>query len=99
MHRTREFRTKFPEIKRILMEQWDPIGVRDEPMCADEYDVYATHLFGLLARGASDNEIVGYFGEAEDRIGLGRSSRRGLAPIVTSLRAIGVQGQQPEADV
>ena len=50
------------------MERWDPIGVRDEPMAADEYDEYATQVFGLLARGASDDQVVGYLGQAEDQL-------------------------------
>ncbi len=88
-----------PEIRRILMERWDPIGVRDEPMAADEYDEYATQLFGLLARGASDDQVVGYLGQAEDQIGLGRSPRSVLTPIVALLRGLGIEVAARESDV
>ena len=81
------------------MERWDPIGVRGEPMAADEYDEYATQLFALLARGASDDQIVGYLGKAEDQIGLGRSPRSVLTPIVASLRKLGIEVATREADV
>ena len=99
MHRTQEFRAKLPEIRRILMERWDPIGVREETMAADEYDEYATQIFGLLARGASDDQVVGYLGQAEDQIGLGRSPRKFLTPIVASLRGLGIKVAASEADV
>jgi len=26
------------KIREVLMQQWDPIGIRVEPHCADEYD-------------------------------------------------------------
>ena len=28
------------QIRTILMEHWDPIGISDEPNAADEYDLY-----------------------------------------------------------
>lgn len=35
---------------RWLREHWDPIGVKDEPGCIDEYDSYAPEILGLLLR-------------------------------------------------
>jgi hypothetical protein len=45
------------EIRRVLMTHWDPIGVKDEPNAADEYDSYIGGIFDLLHRGASNAEI------------------------------------------
>ena len=47
---SREIRVK---IRHILMDVWDPIGVKDEPMAADEYDRYIGDIFELLKRSAS----------------------------------------------
>lgn len=58
-------------IRRILMSKWDPIGVRDEPMAADEYDGYIGDICALLDRDATDKEIIGYlFAVETDRMGL-----------------------------
>jgi hypothetical protein len=60
---SREVRRK---IRRVLMEQWDPIGVSDTPDAADEYDLYE-----LLKRGASAAKIGAYLRGIEvDRMGM-----------------------------
>lgn len=46
------------EIRRILWEHWDPIGVNDEPKAFGEYDSYADGIYDLLMRGVSDDEIA-----------------------------------------
>ena len=55
--RSREIRC---EIRRILMAEWDPIGVSDTPEAADEYDLYIGGVYELLERGASDANIYAY---------------------------------------
>lgn len=43
------------EVRRALFEEWDPIGVNDNPLAEDEYDNYAPHLTEmLLARKPKD---------------------------------------------
>ena len=42
----------FTEIKKILWEKWDPIGVNDgDNEWNDEYDSYAPHVFMLAIEG------------------------------------------------
>jgi hypothetical protein len=48
------------EIRRVLLEVWDPIGIKDEPNAQDEYDGYLGGILGQLACGASDDEISKY---------------------------------------
>jgi hypothetical protein len=36
------------EIRHVLMDVWDPIGVKDEPNAQDECDGYIGKLFELL---------------------------------------------------
>ena len=60
------------ELRRILMEEWDPIGVRGFPEAADEYDGYLGPLAARLGEGASAEAIAEYLTEIEeDRMGLG----------------------------
>jgi hypothetical protein len=53
-HESRRIRV---EIQHVLMDVWDPIGVKDEPNTQDEYDSYIGGVYGLLVGGASDEEI------------------------------------------
>jgi hypothetical protein len=69
------------EIRRILMSNWDPIGVSDVPEPADEYDRYIGGIFDLLNRGASGREITRYLLWVEtDRMGLTDLSGDPLLP-------------------
>lgn len=53
------------------MEEWDPIGVKDTPEAADEYDLYIGDIFELLKRGGSVAKISAYLRNIEvDRMGM-----------------------------
>jgi hypothetical protein len=91
MDRRSDFHARFPAIRRVLLEEWDPIGVRDEPDAQDEYDGYALALYGLLARGATDDDLAEYLAEvAMFWMELGNSTRESLAEVVRALRQVGV---------
>jgi hypothetical protein len=61
-------------IRRLLMEEWDPIGVADVPEAADEYDAYLGAIGERLRRGANADEIARFLTDVrEDRMGLGPS--------------------------
>lgn len=47
------------------MDYWDPIGVKGIPEAKDEYDSYAWHLAGMLARNSSQGEIETYLNHVE----------------------------------
>ncbi len=53
------------QMRRVLLEEWDPIGVRDEPAAQDEYDAYLGGLYGLLSRDASDSQIAQHLNKIE----------------------------------
>ena len=44
-------------IRRVLMSEWDPIGVAEEPMAANEYDAYLGGLLELLQQYASGERL------------------------------------------
>jgi hypothetical protein len=39
------------DIRHVLMDVWDPIGIKDEPKAQDEYDSYLGGVYGLLVGG------------------------------------------------
>ena len=53
------------EIRTILMGEWDPIGVKDVPEAADEYDSYIGGVYELLEQGASEERIGAYLRQIE----------------------------------
>ena len=44
-------------IRRILFEDWDPIGINDSAP-DDEYDSYVGGIYRLLVSGASEHQII-----------------------------------------
>ena len=82
------------EIGRILMERWDPIGVRGIPEASGEYDGYVGGVYRLLANRAGAEEIARHLRHIEvDRMGLG--SKPGhlerLEPVARALREVEVR--------
>jgi len=63
-----EIQTK---IRRVLMDEWDPIGVNDLPEAADEYDRYIGGIYGLIQRNASERDISAHLRSLEiDEMGM-----------------------------
>lgn len=59
-------REKLQSIRALLLEQWDPVGVRNEPTAQDEYDRYLPALLGLLESRASSDDVARYLGDIVD---------------------------------
>jgi hypothetical protein len=76
------------EIRHVLLDVWDPIGVKDEPNAQDEYDGYVGLIFDSLSGGATDEQLTDrllYF--VNDRMGL-KATPEKMIPTVRALRAI-----------
>ncbi len=52
-------------IKQILLQEWDPIGVKDIPEAQDEYDSYIGGVYSRLIRQVSERELFDYLWEVE----------------------------------
>ena len=64
------------DIKRLLWEEWDPIGVNAPDWPNDEYDSYAFRVFGMLNEGKGQPEIADYLRwVATDYIGVSVTGR------------------------
>ncbi|WNJ88718.1 hypothetical protein [Bosea sp. 685] len=48
------------ELKSLLLNDWDPIGVVDVAEAADEYDSYACHLHSMLTAGTTSQAVAEY---------------------------------------
>ena len=69
------------EIRTILMGEWDPIGVKDVPEAADEYDSYIGGVYELLEQGASEERIGAYLRQIEiEQMEMVDASREPLLP-------------------
>ncbi len=85
-----EVQRDYAAIRRILLEDWDPAQMYDEPVVQDDYDAFAVGVYGILARGGSDADVAAYLDFAADRMGLSPGARAGVGRIVRSLRALGI---------
>jgi hypothetical protein len=45
-------------IRRILLHDWDPIGVTDTAEAQDEYDSYIGKIYGMLIRHEPRHKLV-----------------------------------------
>lgn len=59
------------EIRSILINKWDPIGIKDVPEAWDEYDSYIPAILELIETGADLDVLSSYLVWVEaERIGL-----------------------------
>jgi hypothetical protein len=54
------------EVDRILWEEWDPIGVNEEPAARDEYSSYVPSVVRLLRDGADAAQIARHLQTIEE---------------------------------
>jgi len=53
------------QINKILLDHWDPIGISDEPLAHDEYQLYVATFLALLKASASVDMIASKLLEIE----------------------------------
>src|SRR5689334_16294613 len=74
-------------IRSVLMNDWDPIGVRDIPQAADEYDSYVMPIYTILRERRSEDALLNYLRWTTEHMGLS-ASRNSLRPIAAKLLQI-----------
>lgn len=52
-------------IALVLLRDWDPINVRAEPECVDEYDAYVGGIYRLLASNVSPDVVAAHLARVE----------------------------------
>jgi lactam utilization protein B len=74
-------------VKVVLMKNWDPIGVNDEPAAQDEYDGYVQQILRLLKTDASVSKVAEHLLRIEtDEMGL-RGDRGRALRVAETLRS------------
>ncbi len=82
------------DIRHVLLEVWDPIGVREEPYAQDEYDGYIGDIYELLTQGSSDEQISDYlYWVVSERMGLNGATRDAMTETLDALRRIPLPSQ------
>jgi hypothetical protein len=77
------------EIGQALLDQWDPLSVRDQPGPHAEYDRFAHEVYSLLARGASDVQVVRFLHQLErDELGRPELAAVDRTALLKTLRAL-----------
>ena len=89
MHKSERVWTTKLQMRQVLLEEWDPIGIRDEPLAQDEYDSYLRHIYDLLARDASELQIANHLNQLET-VSMGMRGRpiEKLLSVARSLKRI-----------
>jgi hypothetical protein len=73
-------------IGEVLLRNWDPIGVRDEPLARDEYDAYVGGVYKLIASGATAREVAEHLARVEaERLGFADTDPKMLIPVAEKL--------------
>ena len=65
---TRIRKVKVDEIRAVLMANWDPIGVSDEPRASDEYDGYIPGIVRMLNVGLNATRLEQHLHQLESNI-------------------------------
>ena len=52
----------------VLLHDWDPIGVREEPWAQDEYDQHVAPIVAMLLAGASPAELSEHLRDIQVRL-------------------------------
>ncbi len=76
------------DVKRVLLNDWDPIGIKNIPDAATEYDGYAPGIYQLLGESRSVEDICAHLRWiVEDRMGLddNEAHTRAVAKLLSSL--------------
>ena len=76
------------QVREILLQSWDPIGIAGVAAARDEYDQYVKPITAMLTTGTSVDELSRYLTEIEmDRMGLKGDHSRARY-VATKLREI-----------
>jgi hypothetical protein len=79
-------------IGRILLEDWDPIGVRGVPVAQDEYESYVGGVYRLVASGAPARAIAEHLCAIEaEQMGVSGAKPEDLLPVAEKLSRLDVR--------
>lgn len=79
-------------IRKALMQDWDPIGVKDAPSAWDEYDAYIGGVYRILTSSRSEEELIEFLSTVETKhMGFEKPPRDGLQNVVRRLLTLNLE--------
>jgi hypothetical protein len=80
-------------VRAVLLSEWDPLGVADNPSCRDEYDRYVATACRLLREGADEHKLAAYLSQVQEvAMGLSRVDSERDRSVARRLLALTVPG-------
>lgn len=90
----KQMRRLLSEVRAILLEDWDPLGVGDNPNLADEYDCALAEVMAAVGRARMWNDVAAKLCEIErDHFGMTGTAAAGLEPV--ALRLLELKARTP----
>ncbi len=83
---------KLQQIRDILLREWDPLGVGDNPNLADEYDGYLAGIVRLIDSQIGSAALDEHLAGIERDLGLQRSKEQRVSAVRALLEAGGKSG-------
>lgn len=78
------------EIRSVLINEWDPVGIGDNSNLSDEYDGYIGSIMKILMQKLSVEEIVSFLKRIEHvEMGIDNVDIKYLYDIAVKLKKIG----------
>lgn len=78
------------DIRTVLINDWDPVGIGNNSNLSDEYDGYIGPIIKILMQKSSIESIVLYLEKIENEdIGIEHTDIKSLYNIATKLKRIG----------
>jgi hypothetical protein len=79
-------------IGELLLRNWDPVGVKDQPRAQDEYDAYVGGVYRLIATGATARQIAEHLARLEaEQLGFADTDPKMLIPLAERLLRLNVR--------
>ena len=77
------------DIRSVLINEWDPIGIGDNSHLSDEYDSYIGSIISILKQRPSIETIVAFLEKIEiTEMGIDNVNVKHLYDVATKLRSI-----------
>ncbi len=75
-------------VRRVLLADWDPCGVGDNPKLADEYDHYALDIADVLLASPSEASVTAALENAEGELGVTLPEEQRLRTVHSLLKLV-----------
>lgn len=85
----RRYKSVLSDVNRALLNEWDPVGIRDLPEAHTEYEGYAMTCVSLAMRDKSTEEIASFLASVQvDKMGLTLQNESARLQAATTIRKL-----------